>query len=1156
MYYQYLNMCSNLMKNIKIGCWNIQGLNEDKRNDTVVKNYIKECDCAVFVETWQKENVILFDQLTYSQLAVKSKQGHYKGGITITMKNSLRHLASIQMQEDPNMVWIKFKGKQLCLSKDVYLCVIYIPPAHSSSQSNKPDKNLIWDNLQESVVQYSNQGYVMIIGDLNSRIGSSTGYLEPNKELDLDSNLNYQESGINRFSKDKITNTFGKKLLDLCRHNNLTILNGSKLGDLQGQYTSFQYNGSSVIDYCIVESDLYQTVTYFQVKDLTCVSDHTPIVVCLGQVQSPNFPEMKYQEFPHGFKWCEEGYAEALNLKIFQDKINNITNKTYSLNPAGVQQLNLELQNIIVDLAKCSLKSKKCKTNTVRRTTTNKWYTSSLYVLKCNLLHTCKLLQRSPNDPIIRGNYFKHKKSYKRACKFAKKNYLHNIANAIDCADASDSKEFWRLLNLVRPKSTQLQADLPPMDELIKALIPLNVHHDDVNRAPDLNTHPKLVRVDELDKPISRGEIDIIIKKLQAGKAHGDDLITNQMIQKAWEYLDKPVLKLFNMCLETGVYPESWCKGHIVPVHKSGSKADASNYRPITITSSFGKVFSSILNSRISHFLEVNDSISFAQIGFRKGHRTSDHLLLLKGIIDLYKRKRKHVHACFIDFSSAFDHVWHDGLFFKLHKNGISDKIINLLKSMYSKVKTCVKRGDYVSKSYSCTEGTRQGCSLSPTLFKIYLNDLQDLFNTKDSEPIIIDKTPIGCLMYADDVLLISQSAKGLQNGLNILNAYCTKWRLQINTNKTKTIIFNSKRQSVRCLTIGRTVLKSSDQVNYLGFILTPSGKFKATQVHLYHKACRALIVLQKSLAKIPNLSVKNQLKLFDSIIKPILLYGSEVWGAYMHRFANNLSSIKSMLGNINTLAEKLHSKFCKQILKINKYASNIAARCELGRYPLFISIVSRVLKYYVNIKNRKQSPLVKIAVQLHQQNEGSWYSFVKFIIELTGFEMQAFTKGNIVTTKGSVRDTLNILSQDIFLKELQLNNKLKLLSSIKTNFRKEPYLQIQDVSLRKTITSIRLSCHKLPIETGRHAKIDKSCRLCSKCNMFIGDEYHVLMQCYHADLTNLRNNFLDKIFKINKNLQSLSRANLFKYIMLFTDKTIIENSVNYIKDTIRVYDN
>ena len=113
------------------------------------------------------------------------------------------------------------------------------------------------------------------------------------------------------------------------------------------------------------------------------------------------------------------------------------------------------------------------------------------------------------------------------------------------------------------------------------------------------------------------------------------------------------------------------------------------------------------------------------QIGFRKGYRTSDHVFVLKSLIDLYTKNDKKVYACFVDFQKAYDTIWRNGLFYKLMKYGFSQKIIFLLKSMYDRVVSAVKVKSGLTASFTHLVGVRRGCNLSPTL----LNQLNIFVN-------------------------------------------------------------------------------------------------------------------------------------------------------------------------------------------------------------------------------------------------------------------------------------------------------------------------------------------------------------------------------------------------------------------------------------------
>ena len=129
-----------------------------------------------------------------------------------------------------------------------------------------------------------------------------------------------------------------------------------------------------------------------------------------------------------------------------------------------------------------------------------------------------------------------------------------------------------------------------------------------------------------------------------------------------------PVLQiLFNKVLNSGIFPQLWSVGYISPVFKAGDIGDPNNYRRITVCSCLGKFFTLIITERLTKYLDEHNIIHNNQIGFRKGYRTSDHVFVLKSLIDLYT---KMVCACLIDFQKAYDTIWINGLFYKLMKYG------------------------------------------------------------------------------------------------------------------------------------------------------------------------------------------------------------------------------------------------------------------------------------------------------------------------------------------------------------------------------------------------------------------------------------------------------------------------------------------------------
>lgn len=144
--------------------------------------------------------------------------------------------------------------------------------------------------------------------------------------------------------------------------------------------------------------------------------------------------------------------------------------------------------------------------------------------------------------------------------------------------------------------------------------------------------------------------------------------------------------------------------------------------------------------------------------------------------------------------------------------------------------------------------GVKQGDNLSPNLFKIFINDLPKYLHLS-ADPVFLNSNPINCLMYADDIILLSSSADGLQQKLNILQKYCNDWCLNINTSKTKIIVFNKAgRLSKSKFNFADVELECVSEYKYLGVSFCSSGSFSFAQKQLYQKALKSFFQTQKGL--------------------------------------------------------------------------------------------------------------------------------------------------------------------------------------------------------------------------------------------------------------------------------------------------------------------
>lgn len=175
----------------------------------------------------------------------------------------------------------------------------------------------------------------------------------------------------------------------------------------------------------------------------------------------------------------------------------------------------------------------------------------------------------------------------------------------------------------------------------------------------------------------------------------------------------------------------------------------------------------------------------------------------------------------------------------------------------------------------------------------------------------------------------MAESSNDLQTALNLYASYCKLWKLDINSDKTKIMIFSKGRVGNHSFMINGVQLEVVTEYKYLGILFNRSGSFLTAKKYIANQASRAMFNLLKK-ARSLLLPIDIQIELFQKTIKPILLYGSEVWG----------------FGNLNIL-EQVQLKFLKHILNVKKSTPNCIVYGETGVLPLKVDIQSRMIGYW-----------------------------------------------------------------------------------------------------------------------------------------------------------------------------------------------------------------
>ena len=290
----------------------------------------------------------------------------------------------------------------------------------------------------------------------------------------------------------------------------------------------------------------------------------------------------------------------------------------------------------------------------------------------------------------------------------------------------------------------------------------------------------------------------------------------------------------------------------------------------------------------------------------------------------------------------------------KVLRYEINGNYFNAIFSLYQNIKSCVTLNGSISPSFESCIGVRQGENLSPVLFSLFLNDLESYFETKSDAGVDFElededlyyHIKFIVLLYADDKAILSESEDDFQTCLDHFVDYCKMWKLNINFEKTKIVIFgarNTDRYSFKMNGINIEIVKS---YTYLGVTMSSNGSFLNARKSIYQKANKAMHLLYKRIYNL-NLPIDLQLKLFDSTIIPIIAYGCEVWGY------EDLQ-----------MFERIHNQFLRLVTKCRKSTPMYMLYGELDRYPIEIIIKSRLIGFWTRIITGNQSKLIYLVYQ------------------------------------------------------------------------------------------------------------------------------------------------------------------------------------------------
>ena len=850
----------NPKKSCRFGCMNVRTMNRVGSAALVeeeVRRYKLEI-AGLSEVRWHGKGKTIIGETTFIYSGVED--GIHEKGVTIALGREATKMLESYNCVNERVVTARLKGKYVNLT----VIQVYAPTEASSEE----EKDQFYEILNTELQQVYAHDVLLLMGDFNAKVGCD--------------NERVWSGAVGRFGIGA-RNDNGQRLLELCVMNGLKVTNTFFNHKLNHKTTWTSPDGltQNLIDYVIVNRKWSQSVLDTRVfRGCRVPSDHKLVIVKMRLKLRAENGNIKRKYDVDKLK-CQDIREE------YQRKIEERLEEIIDSEEMGLEEQWEVIKMGTTEVAKDVLG--------YRKKNTKPWiseHSRELSNRQNNIRNTMEECVDRGSREQLRRERGQAIKTLHRSLKNDQNNFWRDKALEIESAGRrGDAYGMFAAVkfvkrcnqaqnrggNGIKNEDGELKTSGKEKCEVFRNYFQ-KLYNPEVNVNREILRDLTLAEVED-DQPISMEEITQAMKALKNRKAAGSCGILPEMLKEGGVGMDKSMLQLCNRVWETGEVPEDWKRAIIVPIFKNkGSREDCGNYRGISLLSVPGKLCMRVLLNRIKDQLETK--LREEQAGFRRGRSTVDQIFTLRQVIQKKWEYGLPVYVAFVDLEKAYDSVWREGMWRVAEHYGVSKRVLDILKSWYCGVCSCVRLENECSDYFQTRTGLRQGCVMSPTFFNIYMDRMMSKVVEGQYGGVTIGEEKVTDLDFADDVALLADSWMVLALMLERMEEVTQDYGINISTKKTEVMCIRRELEQIRVedVVMRGEMLKQVEEFTYLGSVFTADGRCIKDIDRRKALAAAAYNTMDRKIRKRREISREIKMRPFNAVVLPILLYGATSW--------------------------------------------------------------------------------------------------------------------------------------------------------------------------------------------------------------------------------------------------------------------------------------